>query len=118
MEGSIEAAAKNVLIYATSNRRHLLPQKMRDNHDRVVIDGEIHQSDTTEEKMSLSDRFGLTLAFYAVDQESYLKMVDSYMQDFQGDRESLHKEAISYATQKGVRSGRVAKQFSRHFQTT
>lgn len=116
LEGTIEAPAKNILIYATSNRRHLLPHKMRDNLEQIVSEGEIHQNDAIEEKMSIVDRFGLVLSFYAVNQETFLKMVDSYFPKFNGNREILHQEAIRYAAKKGIRSGRVAKQFRNYFQ--
>ncbi|MGW8227826.1 MAG: ATP-binding protein, partial [Gammaproteobacteria bacterium] len=78
LEGSIEQAPDNVLIYATSNRRHLLPETMQDNLDSKVIDGELHYSDAIEEKISLSDRFGLWLSFYQPNLEGYLQIVDSY----------------------------------------
>jgi predicted AAA+ superfamily ATPase len=117
LDGTIEAPPKNILVYATSNRRHLVPERMNDNLDSQVINGEIHMGDVVEETMSLSDRFGLMLSFYSVNQEIYLKMVDNYFSDFQGDFEELHKEAIQYATQKGIRSGRVAKHFYRFYQS-
>jgi len=115
LEGSLEKPPANVLIYATSNRRHFLPEKMSDNLSRTHINGEIHESDTVEEKLSLADRFGLTISFYAVSQDTYLEMVDSYFEDVDVDREMLHKQAISFATQKGIRSGRVAKQFYQYY---
>jgi len=115
LEGTIEAAPKNVLVYATSNRRHLLPEKMSDNYNRKVIDGEIHEGDAVEEKMSLSDRFGMSLSFYSVNQEIYLKMVDSYFGENSENKEEIHQEAIRFATQKGLRSGRVAKQFYNYY---
>lgn len=116
LEGTIEAPPKNILIYATSNRRHLMPEKMTDNLIRSMVGNEIHEADSTEEKMSLSDRFGLMLSFYAVNQAIYLQIVDSYFPSFRGDIKKLHLEAINYATQKGSRSGRVAKQFYNYYQ--
>lgn len=132
LEGTIEAQPKNVLVYATSNRRHLIPEKMSENRQSELIDGEIHQGDAIEEKVSLSDRFGLMLSFYAANQDTYLQMVDSYFSNvddssetsFEGgfdtysaeDIERLHRLAIQYATQKGNRSGRIAKQFFTHYQ--
>ena len=123
LEGTIEAPPKNVLVYATSNRRHLIPEKMSENRESKLFDGEIHQGETTEEKVSLSDRFGLMLSFYAANQKTYLEMVDSYFsnlnessgESFAIDIERLHRAAIQYATQKGNRSGRVAKQFFTHY---
>lgn len=76
LQGSIEKPPENVLIVATSNRRHLIPEKMKDNEQSEVVNGEIHHSDTTEEKMSLSDRFGLSLSFYPINQDDYFAIVD------------------------------------------
>ena len=111
LEGSIELPPENVLFYATSNRRHLLPELMRDNLDTRLIDGEVHYSDTIEEKISLSDRFGLRLAFYPQNNASYLEIVDSYFPDYPGDREILHKAALDFAHQNAAKNGRTAKQF-------
>src|SRR5690606_23245806 len=86
LEGSIEAPAENVLVYATSNRRHLVPESRRDNNESLMVEGELHYSDAIEEKISLSDRFGLWLSFYPPDQETYLKMVETY---FKADKKSL-----------------------------
>jgi len=118
LEGSIEAAAGNVLIYATSNRRHLLPETMQDNLASKMIEGELHYSDAIEEKISLSDRFGLWLSFYQPNQDSYLRIVDSYFRDYTGDREHLHREAIRFAQVRASRSGRTAKQFYNYFSET
>ena len=115
LEGSLEKPPANVLIYATSNRRHFLPEKMSDNLSRTNINGEIHESDAVEEKLSLADRFGLTLSFYAVPQDLYLDMVDGYFKGIDVDKEKLHQHAINFATQKGIRSGRVAKQFYQYY---
>ncbi len=116
LEGTIEAPPKNILVYTTSNRRHLLSEKMSDNVNKEVINGQIHLGDVIEEKMSLSDRFGLSLSFYSVDQVIYLKMVDNYFGDVKADKHKIHQEAIRYAMQKGIRSGRVAKQFYNYYQ--
>lgn len=116
LEGTIEAPPSNVLVYATSNRRHLIPDHMSDNQSHELINGEIHASDTIEEKMSLSDRFGLVLSFYPINQKAYLEMVDFYFSNIQEKIDNLHQEAIQYATQKGTRSGRVAKQFYQYYQ--
>jgi len=111
LEGSIEAPAKNILFYATSNRRHLMPEKMSDNLDARFDGRELHQSDAVEDQLSLSDRFGLILSFPSIDQSTYFDIVDSYFKDFTKDKKELHVQAASYATKRGVRSGRVAKQF-------
>lgn len=115
LEGSIEAPADNVLIYATSNRRHLLPETMQDNLASKMIDGELHYADAIEEKISLSDRFGLWLSFYQPNQDSYLRIVDSYFPNYNGDREHLYREAIRFAQTRASRSGRTAKQFYNYF---
>lgn len=111
LEGSIELPPENVLFYATSNRRHLLPEQMRDNLDTKLVDGEVHYSDTIEEKISLSDRFGLRLSFYPQHTETYLEIVDSYFSGYQGNREQLHKAALDFAHQSAAKNGRTAKQF-------
>jgi len=116
LEGTIEAPPKNILVYATSNRRHLLSEKMSDNANTEVIDGEIHQGDVVEEKLSLSDRFGISLSFYSVKQEVYLQMVDHYFGDTKSNKKKIDQEAIRYARQKGIRSGRVARQFYHFYQ--
>ena len=111
LEGSIESPPENVLLYATSNRRHLLPEQMRDNLDTRLVDGEVHYSDAVEEKISLSDRFGLWLSFYPQKTETYLDIVDSYFADFDGDRADLHQAALEFANRRAAKSGRTARQF-------
>ncbi|WP_445371591.1 ATP-binding protein [Methylomonas sp. HW2-6] len=111
LEGSIELPPENVLFYATSNRRHLLPEQMRDNLDTLLVDGEVHYSDAVEEKISLSDRFGLRLGFYPQQTQTYLDIVDSYFPDYRGDREVLHKAALDFAHTRAAKNGRTAKQF-------
>lgn len=111
LEGSIEQPPDNVLIYATSNRRHLLPETMQDNLDSKVVDGELHYSDAIEEKISLSDRFGLWLSFYQPNLEGYLSIVDSYFPDYSGNRSALHEAARMFSMSRASRSGRTAKQF-------
>lgn len=111
LEGSIERPPENVLLYATSNRRHLIPESMADNLASGLVEGELHYADAIEEKISLSDRFGLWLSFYPPNQETYLAMVDSYFPDYQGDREALHHAAKQFAMLRASRSGRTAKQF-------
>lgn len=111
IEGSIEQPPENVLIYATSNRRHLLPEYMRENLDARLVDNEIHYGDAIEEKISLSERFGLWVGFYQMDMAQYLQIVDSYFAGFSGDREQLHKAARDFALVRGTHSGRTARQF-------
>jgi predicted AAA+ superfamily ATPase len=115
MEGSIEVAPENILIYATSNRRHLLPEKMSDNLETTIVNDEIHYSDTVEEQISLSDRFGLWIAFYPESLENYLKIVDSLFSDFTGSREDLHKAAKLFAASRATKSGRTARQFYNYY---
>ena len=115
LEGSIEAPPENVLIYATSNRRHLVPETRQDNNSSQMVEGELHYSDAIEEKISLSDRFGLWLSFYQPDQDTYLAMVDNYFPGFKGDKKELHLEAIRFATSRASRSGRTAKQFYHYY---
>jgi uncharacterized protein len=115
LEGSIELPPENVLVYATSNRRHLLPELMRDNLDTRLVDGEVHYSDAVEEKISLSDRFGLRLAFYPQSSQTYLDIIDSYFPDNVANRENLHKIALDFAHQHASKSGRTAKQFYNAF---
>lgn len=110
LEGSLEQPPENLLIYATSNRRHLLPEQMEDNLAARVGRTELHYADAVEEKISLSDRFGLWLSFHAVSQTTYLEMVDALFPHSQ-DRTALHQAAIRFATAKGARSGRTARQF-------
>lgn len=111
LEGSIELPPENVLVYGTSNRRHLLPEKMRDNLDTRLVDGEVHYADAVEEQISLSDRFGLWLAFYPHSTATYLDIVDSYFTAGDGDKETLHREALEFARQRAAKSGRTARQF-------
>jgi len=112
LEGSIESPPENVKIYATSNRRHLIPEYRTDNEGTKLGDNdEIHYSDSVEEKISLSDRFGLWLSFYHGNQAEYLAVVDSYFKEYKGDREFLHAEALRFAQARASRSGRAAKQF-------
>ena len=119
MEGSIESAPENLLVYATSNRRHLVPEYHSDNRGTVVREGELHYSDVVEEKISLADRFGLWLSFYAVSEEEYLRIVEHYFRREEIDREILRREAKRFAQERASRSGRTAWQFWRlHYVTS
>jgi len=111
LEGSIEQPPNNVLLYATSNRRHLVPEHMKDNLETSIVDGELHYSDSVEEKISLSDRFGLWLSFYQVDMDGYLKIIDSYFPNYKGDKGRLHDAARMFSLSRASKSGRTAKQF-------
>ncbi|TBW56198.1 ATP-binding protein [Marinobacter halodurans] len=110
MEGSIESPPENIKVYATSNRRHLMPEYMKDNQQAEVVDGELHPGEAIEEQVSLSDRFGLWLSFYPFNQEAYLHVVDALFPQVE-DREELHRLAIRFALGKGGRSGRAAQHF-------
>jgi predicted AAA+ superfamily ATPase len=118
LDGSIEKTPTNVLIYATSNRRHLMPESMRDNYDSKLVDGELHHSDAVEEKISLSERFGLWLSFQPFTQDQYLDIVNYWLKQTQikpKDEKPFRKEALKFALYRGSRSGRVAKQFINHW---
>jgi predicted AAA+ superfamily ATPase len=114
LDGSVAGSADNVLIYATSNRRHLMPEFMNENLEFKHIGEEIHPGETTEEKISLSERFGLWLSFYPFDQEQYLQIADHWVEVL-GARpdEASRKAALLWALERGSRSGRVAWQFAR-----
>ena len=116
LDGSIAAATDNCIIYATSNRRHLMPEYMQENLDYKHVGEEIHPSETSEEKVSLSERFGLWAAFYPFDQDDYLKIVGVWLEHFKapGARtDPVQRAALQWALQRGSRSGRVAWQFAR-----
>lgn len=122
LEGSFFRSSDNVLIYATSNRRHLLPEYMSDNQQAVMVDGELHQGEAVEEKISLSDRFGLWLSFYPFKQDAYLDVARHWV-DSLGKRHGLsglwsddaRAEALRWALARGVRNGRTAQYFARHW---
>ncbi|MCB8836682.1 ATP-binding protein [Aurantimonas sp. VKM B-3413] len=111
LEGGVEGRPANVLFYATSNRRHLLPRDMIENERATAI----NPGEAVEEKVSLSDRFGLWLGFHNCSQDQYLAMIDAYVAayglDAGSEREAIHREALEWATTRGSRSGRVAFQF-------
>lgn len=117
LDGSISAPPENVLIYATSNRRHLLPEFKQENQDVHIVEGEIHQNESVEEKISLSERFGLWLSFYPFTQEQYLSIVDHWLTELGAEKTTTDEptwlEALRFALQRGSRSGRVALQFAR-----
>ncbi|SOD16293.1 ATP-binding protein [Nitrosomonas ureae] len=115
LDGSIATVSDNVLIYATSNRRHMVPEFMRDNLDTRHIGEEVHPSETVEEKISLSERFGLWISFYPFDQDQYLKIVHGWLVYFGIGKltPQTRAEALQWALQRGSRSGRVAWQFAR-----
>jgi predicted AAA+ superfamily ATPase len=119
LDGSISAQSDNVLIYATSNRRHLLPERMSDNmsyrHDE---DGDLHPGETVEEKISLSERFGLWLTFYPFKQDDYLAIVGHWLSALgcnAAQIEAARADALRWALQRGSRSGRVAWQFAKDY---
>jgi len=118
LDGSISVPPDNVLIYATSNRRHLLPEFFSENLDTKVIDDEIHPGEAVEEKVSLSDRFGLWISFHPFGQAQYLEIVRHWLQQL-GARpepwEVIEAEALRWALARGSRSGRTAHQYARDF---
>lgn len=114
LDGSVAAAPENVLIYATSNRRHLMPEFMSENLEYKHVGEELHAGETSEEKISLSERFGLWVSFYAFDQDEYLKIVVHWLAEFGcADSAVVRAEALRWALTRGSRSGRVAWQFAR-----
>ena len=119
LDGSIAAATPNVLIYATSNRRHLLPEYMKDNLSYQHADnGEVHPGEAIEEKISLSERFGLWVSFYPFSQDEYLASVAQWLSSLGVDAQAIagaRAQALVWALERGSRSGRVAYQFARDF---
>ncbi|ALV05772.1 hypothetical protein DES44_4329 [Roseateles depolymerans] len=120
LDGSIAAATDNLLIYATSNRRHLLPEQMKDNlaytHGERDGNVEVHPGEAVEEKISLSERFGLWISFYSFSQQEYLTIVGQWLQHFglsPAQIEAARQSALVWALERGSRSGRVAYQFAR-----
>jgi len=108
LDGGLEERPENTLIYATSNRRHLMPEPMAEN-----LDGEIHPEEAVSDRLSLADRFGLHLGFYRFDQATYLRIVERYSEKagLAVARKDLHRDALRWALQRGQRSGRAARQF-------
>lgn len=116
LDGSIATASDNLLIYATSNRRHLMPEFMSENLETKYVGDEIHPGETAEEKISLSERFGLWVSFYPFDQDEYLAIAAHWLGVFgcpAGDVARSREEALQWALSRGSRSGRVAYQFAR-----
>jgi predicted AAA+ superfamily ATPase len=119
LDGSVSAQSDNVLVYATSNRRHLLPESMADNAGyKHGDDGDLHPGETVEEKISLSERFGLWVSFYPFKQDDYLGIVAHWLRQLGCNDEQIaaaHDDALRWALQRGSRSGRVAWQFAKDF---
>jgi predicted AAA+ superfamily ATPase len=119
LDGSVAASTPNVLIYATSNRRHLLPEYMKENLTYThTEDGEVHPGEVVEEKISLSERFGLWVSFYPFTQEEYVQICAQWLSWFGADArtiEASRAESLVWALERGSRSGRVAYQFARDY---
>jgi len=119
LDGSIAQASENVLIYATSNRRHLLPEYMKENLTYThTEDGEVHPGEVVEEKISLSERFGLWLSFYPFTQAEYIAIVAQWLRFFGVGEQAIaaaRQESLVWALERGSRSGRVAYQFARDY---
>ena len=116
LDGSISSAPENVLIYATSNRRHLMPEYFEENLGSKRVGEEIHPGEAVEEKISLSERFGLWLSFYPFDQDAYLNIVAHWLKSFGCDETEIansERDALNWALMRGSRSGRVAWQFAK-----
>jgi len=119
LDGSVAQASDNVLIYATSNRRHLLPEYMSENLSyKHTEDGEVHPGEVVEEKISLSERFGLWVSFYPFTQAEYLAIVAQWLRGFGVDEQAIaaaRQESLVWALERGSRSGRVAYQFAKDY---
>lgn len=116
LDGSVAAAPENVLVYATSNRRHLMPEYFSENLESHRVGDEIHPGEATEEKISLSERFGLWVSFYPFDQDDYLAIVAHWMRTFGASEAQVaahEREALNWALGRGSRSGRVAWQYAK-----
>lgn len=118
LDGSVAAVPDNVLIYATSNRRHLMPEYFAENAATKHLDGEVHPAEAVEEKISLSERFGLWISFYPFSQDEYLAVVNHWLGEFGVPTDAIASargEALQWALLRGSRSGRVAWQFARDY---
>ncbi len=122
LDGSLERAPENVLLCATSNRRHLVPERQSDNENWQMVDGELHPNEAVEDKIALSDRFGLWLSFYPFSQQHYLSVVRHWIYSLAARAclqwdwdEALEKDAIRWATGRGNRNGRCAYQYARQW---
>jgi uncharacterized protein len=114
LDGSLAGPSDNVLIYATSNRRHLMPEYMAENLETRYMDGEVHPGEATEEKVSLSDRFGLWVTFHGMDQETYLEIARHWAVSLGAAiDEGFDRAALQWSLGRGARNGRVAWQFAR-----
>lgn len=115
LEGGLELPPEHVRLYATSNRRHLLPEKQSENQLSGLVDGEVHYADSLEDKLALSDRFGLNLSFYPANWDNYFAIVESLFAGLNVDPQQLHEAARLYAMGRGSHSGRTAKQFYQYY---
>ena len=122
LDGTVAAASPNMLIYATSNRRHLLPEYMSENLETKHMGDEVHPGESVEEKISLSERFGLWISFYPFSQDDYLAAVASWLDVFgigapksRADATARTRDALQFALQRGSRSGRIAWQFAKSY---
>ena len=118
LDGSVLDTPDNIIIYATSNRRHLMPEHQSDNQRARIVDGELHQSEAVEEKISLSERFGLWLSFHPLSQARYLDIAEHWLKAFDADLsqpDAVRAAALQWALLHGSRSGRAAHQFARDF---
>lgn len=122
LEGGMFSGTENTLIYATSNRRHLITESMQDNLTSTQHRGELHESEAIEEKISLSDRFGLWLSFHGFKQDQYLNVVEYWLKRLANEHElplyftrHLEREALTWALNRGTRNGRTANHFARHY---
>jgi predicted AAA+ superfamily ATPase len=114
LDGSLAGPSDNVLIYATSNRRHLMPEYMAENLETKYLGGEVHPGEATEEKVSLSDRFGLWVTFHGMDQETYLEIARHWAVSLGAAiDEGFDRAALQWSLGRGARNGRVAWQFAR-----
>lgn len=118
LEGGLELPPEHVRLYATSNRRHLLPEKQSENQLSGLVDGEVHYADSLEDKLALSDRFGLTLSFYPGHWDNYFAIVEALFADIPVDAGQLHEAARLFAMSRGSHSGRTAKQFYQYYSAT